>query len=122
MSRRNAVYAKHHQERFGVEKRGKNVSGEKDFAGIAPFDVLRRSQEAQTELYQTGDLGLMNEFFAAGGCFLQKVQRQMTIDDNLPVLELFLRYWEFIPTERSYMIKNASLPFIECYLQKRILG
>ena len=80
MSRRNAVYAKHHQERFGVEKRGKNVSGEKDFAGIAPFDVLRRSQEAQTELYQTGDLGLMNEFFAAGGCFLQKVQRQMTID------------------------------------------
>lgn len=122
MSRRNAVYAKHHQERFGVEKRGKNVSGEKDFAGIAPFDVLRRSQEAQTELYQTGDLGLMNEFFAAGGCFLQKVQRQMTIDDNLPVLELFLRYWEFIPTERSYMIKNASLPFIECYLQKRSLG
>lgn len=64
----------------------------------------------------------MNEFFAAGGCFLQKVQRQMTIDDNLPVLELFLRYWEFIPTERSYMIKNASLPFIECYLQKRSLG
>lgn len=46
MSRRNAVYAKHHQERFGVEKRGKNVSGEKDFAGIAPFDVLRHSQEA----------------------------------------------------------------------------
>lgn len=120
MSRRNAVYAKHHQERFGVEKRGKNVSGEKDFAGIAPFDVLRRSQEAQTELYQTGDLGLMNEFFAAGGCFLQKVQRQMTIDDNLPVLELFLRYWEFIPTERSYMIKNASLPFIECYLQNAV--
>ena len=36
MSRRNAVYAKHHQERFGVEKRGKNVSGEKDFAGFAP--------------------------------------------------------------------------------------
>ena len=53
---------------------------------------------------------------------MQKVQRQMTIDDNLPVLELFLRYWEFIPTERSYMIKNASLPFIECYLQKRSLG
>lgn len=72
MSRRNAVYAKHHQERFGVEKRGKNVSGEKDFAGIAPFDVLRRSQEAQTELYQTGDLGLMNEFLAAGGCFCKR--------------------------------------------------
>ena len=86
MSRRNAVYAKHHQERFGVEKRGKNVSGEKDFAGIAPFDVLRRSQEAQTELYQTGDLGLMNEFFAAGGCFLQKGQIQRTIVENLPVL------------------------------------
>lgn len=106
----------------GLKNAAKTFPAKKILPGIAPFDVLRRSQEAQTELYQTGDLGLMNEFFAAGGCFLQKVQRQMTIDDNLPVLELFLRYWEFIPTERSYMIKNASLPFIECYLQKRSLG
>lgn len=121
-NKRRAVYAQNHQEKYGVEKRGKNPSGEEYFAGIAPLDVLRRSQEAQMQLYQTGDIALMREFFIEGGCFGQKVQRQMTLDDNLDVLDLFLVYWEFIPTERSYMIKNASLPFVEHYLQRRRLG
>ncbi len=119
---KKAIYAKNHQEKFGIEKRGKNSSGGKIFANIAPLDLLRRSQEHQMELYQTGDLQLMKQFFSVGGCFGQKVQRQITKDNNLQVLDLFLKYWEFIPAERSYMIKNASLPFIEHYLMYRRLG
>lgn len=122
MNKRNACYSRNHQERFGVEKRTKKASGAETFGGIAPLDLLRRSHECQLELYRTGNLELMKEFFEEGGCFLQKVQRQMTIDDNLEVLDLFLAYWEYIPTERSYMIKNASLPFIEHYLNARSLG
>ena len=122
MGRRNAIYSKNHQERFGVEKRTKNSSGEELFAGIAPFDLMRRSQEMQMLLYEAGDLDAIKEFFDRGGCFLQKVQRQITVDNNLTVLKLFLKYWEYIPTERSYMIKNASLDFIETYMLQKDLG
>lgn len=122
MSRKKASYSRNHQERFGVEKRTKNASGAELFGGIAPLDLLRRSPECQLELYETGNLKLIKDFFDEGGCFLQKVQRRMTQDDNLEVLDLFLAYWEYIPTERSYMIKNASLPFIEHYLEARPLG
>lgn len=87
-----------------------------------PQNVLRHSQAAQLELYFSGDMRDITAFFAAGGCFMQKVQRQMIIDDNIEVLDKFLRYWEFIPTERSYMVKYASFEFIECYLQNRSLG
>ena len=122
MNKRKASYSRNHQERFGVEKRTKNASGAELFGGIAPLDLLRRSQDCQLELYNTGNLELIKQFFEEGGCFLQRVQRQITQDDNLEVLDLFLAYWEYIPTERSFMIKNASLPFIEHYLEARPLG
>lgn len=119
---RKAIYSKCHQERYGVEKRTKNASGAESFADIVPLDVMRRSQTAQMELYEKGEPDLLKDFFEQGGCFLQKVQRQIIDDNNIEVLKLFLKYWEFMPTERSYMIKNASLEFIEAYLLRKELG
>lgn len=46
----------------------------------------------------------------------------MIASNNIEVLDKFLRYWKFIPTERSYMGKYASFKFIERYLQSRSLG
>ncbi|MCI5545095.1 MAG: hypothetical protein MR368_06485 [Azospirillum sp.] len=122
MNKRKPVYAKNHQERFGVEKRTKNDSGAELFANIATLDELCRSADLQLKLYLTGDLPLIRNFFEEGGCFLQKVQRQITNDNNIEMLDLFLRYWEYIPTERSYMIKQASMEFIEHYLAAKSLG
>ncbi len=83
---------------------------------------LQASQEMQLELYFKNDLNKMRYFFSCGGCFEQKVQRQIIEDENLEVLDLFLDKWEFIPTERSKMLQKASLEFIEHYLLKKPLG
>ena len=119
---KKTIYSRYHQEKYGVEKKTRNGFGGETFADIAPLDVLRQSQSAQMKLYKTGNVFLIKEFFEKGGCFLQKVQRQITIDNNIEVLNLFLKYWEYIPTERSYMIKNATLQFVEAYLIKKNLG
>lgn len=122
MNKRKSIYAKNHQERFGVERRTKKASGAELFADIAPLNELRRSVDLQMELYQTGDLSLMRDFFEEGGCFLPPIQRQITDDNNTEVLDLFLDYWEYTPVERSYMIKRASIDFVEHYLIARSLG
>lgn len=46
----------------------------------------------------------------------------MVKDDNLDVLNIFLKYWEFTPDERVFMIKQASLEFFKTYLKKKSLG
>lgn len=83
---------------------------------------LQSSQEMQLELYYSKDVAKMRYFFCCGGCFQQKVQRQMIEDENLEVLDVFLEKWEFIPTERSKMLQKASVEFIEHYLLRKPLG
>lgn len=84
--------------------------------------TVRESPAEQMRLYQSGDLEKMEYFFIHGGCFERQVQRQMIKDDNLEVLTVFLKYWEFTPDERVFMIKQASLEFFKTYLKKKSLG
>ena len=108
MNKRKPVYAKNHQERFGVEKRTKNDSGAELFANIATLDELCRSADLQLKLYLTGDLPLIRNFFEEGGCFLQKVQRQITNDNNIEMLDLFLRHRQkpFYGVRQALLKKN----------------
>mgnify|MGYP000756422850 CR=1 FL=1 len=92
---------------------------------LAEFGNVRSIQNSpadQMRLYQCGDLDKMEYFFIHGGCFERQVQRQMIKDDNLAVLNVFLKYWEFTPDERVFMIKQASLEFFKTYLKKKSLG
>lgn len=83
---------------------------------------IQKSPADQMRLYQSGNLDKMEYFFIHGGCFERQVQRQMIKDDNLAVLKLFLKYWEFTPDERVYMIKQSTLEFLKLYLQNKSLG
>lgn len=92
---------------------------------LAEFGNVRSIQKSPAEqmrLYKCGDLDKMEYFFIHGGCFERQVQRQMIKDDNLAVLNVFLKYWEFTPDERVFMIKQASLEFFKTYLRKKSLG
>ena len=125
MKQKNKIYAKNHQERFSVEKRTKSCGSkplDEIFSSIAPFDVLRTSEDHQILLYETQDLALIQEFFKHGGCFRQRVQRRMIVDNNLKMLQTFLDFWEFIPSERSYMLRRGTEEFIQQYLVKKPIG
>lgn len=92
---------------------------------LAEFGNVRSIQKSpadQMRLYQSANLDNMEYFFIHGGCFERQVQRQMVKDNNLEVLKLFLKYWEFTPDERVFMIKQSSLEFLKLYLQNKSLG
>lgn len=114
------------QDKYGSEETvsANSLTGAVDnpLAQWGSWKRLQASQEMQLELYFESDLDKMRYFFSCGGCFEQKVQRQIIEDENLEVLDLFLDKWEFIPTERSKMLQKASLEFIEHYLLKKPLG
>ena len=122
---------KAYQEKYSHDKRGGEKTAPADsltktvdnpLAQWGSWKRLQASQEMQLELYFESDLDKMRYFFSCGGCFEQKVQRQIIEDENLEVLDLFLEKWEFIPTERSKMLQKASLEIIEHYLLKKPLG
>lgn len=92
---------------------------------LAEFGNVKSIQKTpadQMRLYQSGNLDHMEYFFIHGGCFERQVQRQMIKDDNLEALTLFLKYWEFTPDERVFMIKQSSLEFLKSYLKQKPLG
>ncbi len=119
------------QEKHRHDKRGDEITAAgpaltgadgNPLAQWGSWKRIQASQEKQLELYFSGDLDKMRYFFSCGGCFEQKVQRQMIEEENLTVLDIFLEKWEFIPTERSKMLQKASVEFIEHYLLKKPLG
>lgn len=92
---------------------------------LAEFGNVRSIQKSpadQMRLYQSDNLDNMEYFFIHGGCFERQVQRQMIKDNHLEALKIFLKYWEFTPDERVFMIKQASLEFLKLYLQNKSLG
>lgn len=91
-------------------------------AEYGPFYLLKEKQSLQEQLYDKGDLAEIECFFQHGGCFGQSVQKLIIKHENFQVFELFLKYWELMETERSRMLREASLNFIELYLNYRSLG
>lgn len=112
-----------YKEVHALEKSAVNTNGA--INPLAEFGNVRSIQKSpadQMRLYESENLGNMEYFFIHGGCFERQVQRQMIKDDNLAVLNIFLKYWEFTPDERVFMIKQSSLEFLKMYLQKKSLG
>ena len=90
---------KAYQEKYSHDKRGGEKTAPADsltktvdnpLAQWGSWKRLQSSQEMQLELYFESDLDKMRYFFSCGGCFEQKVQRQIIEDENLEVLDLFL--------------------------------
>lgn len=112
-----------YKEVHALEKSVTNSgSGANPLAEFGNVKTIQNTPAEQMRLYQSGHLDNMEYFFIHGGCFERQVQRQMIKDDNLTVLKLFLKYWEFTPDERVFMIKQASLEFLKLYLQNKSLG
>lgn len=107
----------------GVEEEhhGRKFSNKTGVPQVKRQDI-QNSQDLQMQMYLRGDLKEMEKCFELGVCFGQKVQRQITLDDNAEVLKLFLKYWEFIPTERLFLIKHHNLEMLGTYMDNRSLG
>ncbi len=117
MGNKDSVVAKLHQKRFALEKR-KGSSPE----NLDNFVLLKHSRQLQARLYESANYARMEMFFANGGCFGPELQRRMVKGNNLKVLNMFLARWEFVPNERRFMIRNASLSFIRLYVREKPLG
>lgn len=91
--------------------------------GKPNFRMIKESNALQMELYQSGDLQVMEDFFKCGGCFFRPVQRQISDDGNETVLNLFLKYWEYEPDERKYLIRKKNIKMLLVYFKSgRSLG
>lgn len=112
-----------YEEVRALEKSVVNTEGAiNPLAEFGNVKSIRDCPSAQMQLYESENLDNMEYFFIHGGCFERQVQRQMIKDNNLEVLKVFLKYWEFTPDERVFMIKQSSLEFLKMYLEKKSLG
>lgn len=121
-----AVAKKKNESKYGSsKKKSKGTNSVQEPVYHFKFGILKElrvSESLQMEMYKDGDMKEFEVFFKSGACFLPRIQRRMTKDDNRSVLALFLKFWEFSPTERSFMIRNASLEFVRLYVSRRSLG
>ena len=112
-----SVVAKQHKCRYAVQPKRNFTHDDLD-----NWTVLKNSSELQMLLYKSGDLVRMEVFFDSGGCFGQKIQQRIIDDNNVLVLKLFLKYWEFVPQMRQHMLKKAPLDFVLTYVENKSLG
>lgn len=110
--RKDGLKEEHHGRKYSNKKGVLQVSN----------DELRHSTDLQLQLYFSGNLQAMEKAFEDGICFSQKVQHQIVLDGNLDVLQLFVQYWEFMPSERLFLIWSKNVEMVGAYLDYRSLG
>lgn len=91
-------------------------------AEVGTIGEIKQSQHLQLKLYNRRKYCEIFNYLEGGGIFMQQVQNKITRENNVEILDLLLKYQEFIPSERNFMIANATEEFVGHYLDRKCLG